>query len=56
MDVAKHKILKWRSNSRWTLKRFYRLKLVNIIIFKNFFKIVYLFEFKYGGALEMCFF
>jgi O-antigen/teichoic acid export membrane protein len=34
-NVAKHEISKWRPNSRWTLKRFYRLKLVNLIIFFN---------------------
>jgi hypothetical protein len=32
-NVAKHEISKWRLNSRWMSKRFYRLKLVNLIIF-----------------------
>jgi hypothetical protein len=32
-NYAKHEISKWRPNSRWTVKRFYRLKLVYLIIF-----------------------
>jgi hypothetical protein len=36
-NVAKHEISKWRPNSRWTPKRFYRLKLVNLIFLQKFF-------------------
>jgi hypothetical protein len=30
-NVVKHEISKWRPNSRWTPRRFYRLKLVYLI-------------------------
>jgi hypothetical protein len=36
-NVAKHEISKWRLNSRWTPKGFYRLKLVNLIFLQFFF-------------------
>jgi hypothetical protein len=35
-NVAKHEILKWRPNSKWTLKGFFRLKLVNLIFLHIF--------------------
>jgi hypothetical protein len=36
-DVAKHETSKWRPNSRWTPKRFYRLKLLYMIFYQFFF-------------------
>jgi hypothetical protein len=38
-NVAKHEISKWRSNSRWTPKRFYRLKLAYLTFLQIFLRI-----------------
>jgi hypothetical protein len=38
-SVAKHEISKWRPNSRWTPKVFYRLKHVNLAFLQFFLRL-----------------